>query len=148
MLLAASLMAATAGAVEHELTAYGLKMAVDTQWPGNGGYRPVRLEFTPVKPLASDRQLTLELLAYQWDEGRDGVVVRQVIDIPVGAPSVKVTLDVPFNGLQSYRLRVIEDDVFLSKLELRANANYRSPDNMPRILFLTSDKADAQFSDG
>lgn len=140
--------AQTARGAEHVVEAYDLRMGLDTQWPGTGGYRPIRFEFTPVKPITADRQLLLVFQVYQWNLDQIGVVVKQVVDLPAGTPGVRLSLPVPFGSLRAFNLRVFEDGVELPKLAINSGATSNVNDSQPRILMLVSDRTSPQFVDG
>jgi len=148
LLAAGRAFAQTSRGAEHVVEAYDLRMAMETRWPGTGGYRPVRFEFTPTKPITADRQLQLVFQVYQWNLDQIGVVVKQVVDLPAGTAGVKLSLPVPFGSLRAFNLRVFEDGVELPKLAINSGATNNGNDSQPRILMLASDRTSLQFVDG
>ena len=99
---------------------HGLRMEFDTRWPAVAGYRPLHLEFTPVKPSAADRTLRLEFAPRAWYGGTPQISVTQFVEIPAGTEVVKAKLSVPQLGVwNSYDLWVYEDGSELKKLRLQ-----------------------------
>jgi len=104
-------VARAASGTLHRGTGAGLKMEVDTRWPGGAGYRPVRITVTPIVPPIADRTLTVEVAARRfWNHGHDDHRVVQHIEIPAGSGPIATTLSVPQTlGWNRYKVTVVED---------------------------------------
>ncbi|NQU24619.1 MAG: hypothetical protein HQ567_25330 [Candidatus Nealsonbacteria bacterium] len=100
----------------------GLEMTVDSRWPAQMGYRPVRIIVKPArlaKPTTVDRRITVEFISLSegYYRHRDTLAVSQEIELPAGFKQVETILSVPqVNPLESYHVQVREDGAELEKL--------------------------------
>lgn len=119
----------------------GLTLSVDTRWLDGGGYRPVRLEFTPVAPTTADRTMSVTFRARRFGYQARQVIVTQNIEIPAGVASVTATLSVPQQFFwQEADCEVFEDGRYLktlSQTSLGIGAwNQAWSEGLPNILLL------------
>ena len=71
----------------------GLRLEVDTRWPNNYGYRPIRVRVRAAKPTTAEHQITIRLNSAAWD-WRD-VDVEQIFDMPLGATEAEAIVACP-----------------------------------------------------
>ena len=107
------------GSVNHRVGA-GLAMDVDTRWVDNGGYRPVRITFTPTAPVVADRVLVIEFVAPFWsNSGLEQTRVVQAVEIPAGSGPVRVAISVPqMVTWNQFRVDVTEDGQLVQPLSV------------------------------
>jgi hypothetical protein len=88
----------------------GLTVKIDGRGVEGNGYRPLRVEVTPwpVKPLAADRQIRIEINPPRFGFSRPTPIVSQVIELPEGSTSVTATILVP----QSSSWNAIAVDIY------------------------------------
>jgi hypothetical protein len=90
----------------------GLRLEVDSRWPNNFGYRPIRVRVLAEKPATAERRIKIRLHAGSWDWRSGTISVEQHFDLPVGAASAQTVVSCPqyFAG-QRYWWRVWVDGV-------------------------------------
>ena len=76
----------------HKRSAYGLTVEIDSRWFSGSGYRPVKVNVTPLASVKNDQAITVEFLVRRGsrDQGND-LSVSQYIDVPAGSPGVTTT---------------------------------------------------------
>jgi len=79
----------------------GNRVTVDTTWVENDGYRPVRVRFESLVPLAVDRAITFRISLYPgWFGNQDGrLQISEDFVLPAGATRVDTTVLVPCHEL-------------------------------------------------
>ncbi len=121
---------------------HGLRMAVQSEWFNNGGYRPLQIQLTPTKTLVTDRPLDLEVLVQSWPG--QPLLFQQSVTIPRGNSPIEVTLRVPqLSPWTNFVLLVYEDGEELPALTLQNSAGFQSSsaewhEHLPRILVVQS----------
>jgi len=98
----------------------GLRLEVDSRWPNNYGYRPIRIRVLAEKPSTVERRIKLRLYAGAWDWRSGTISVDQQFDLPLGDSSAETIVSCPqyFVG-QRYWWHVWVDG--LSDRELSVN---------------------------
>ena len=60
----------------HQTGGAGLSMTADVRWLDGCGYRPVRITFTPTRPVIADRTLKVECSAFDRRAHQDPKAAR------------------------------------------------------------------------
>ncbi len=71
----------------------GLRLEVDTCWPFNYGYRPIRVRVTAAKPTTIEHRITIRFNISAWD--RHYLDVSESFDMPLGATEASATIRCP-----------------------------------------------------
>lgn len=72
-----------------------LQLAVDSDWPGMYGYRPISVTVRSEKPATSDQALEFRFTAGDWNFGNNGVSARQQFVLEQGQSQATLQLLVP-----------------------------------------------------
>ncbi len=101
----------------------GLRLEVDSRWPNNFGYRPIRVRVLAEKPATAERQIKLRLSAGAWDWRSGTTSVEQRFDLPLGATSAETVVSCPqyFAG-QRYWWQVWVDGISDGELGVAESA--------------------------
>jgi hypothetical protein len=101
----------------------GLRLEVDSRWPDNFGYRPIRVHVFAEKPSIAERRIKIRLYAGAWDWRSGAIGVEQQFDLPLGASSAEMVVSCPqyFIG-QRYWWRVWVDGVVDRELSVAESA--------------------------
>lgn len=71
----------------------GLRLEIDTRWPFNYGYRPVRVRVTSAKPTTAEHRITIRFHIAAWDWRY--LDVSQSFDMPAGTTEATAVIRCP-----------------------------------------------------
>ena len=122
------------------------RILIDTEWVDANGYRPVRLEISPLAPgpTKSDRELVVKLYPNSYSKTYTPLEISKTIEIPAGSTSVLATITVPqWQQWHQMRIEVFEDGEEIEDLSemfgtMRFAANEWT-ESSPSILFIDAD---------
>lgn len=73
----------------------GLQMSIGSNWPGEQGYRPVKVKFSSRTPATADKKILVRFFAGPWYSRGRAIVVEQELTLATGDSSTSATLLAP-----------------------------------------------------
>jgi len=119
----------------------GLQMSVDANWPGDQGYRPIRVKFDAQTPAATDRKIVVRFFAGPWYSRGRAILVEQAITLAAGDSSTSATLLTPqYIDWQEFGWEVVVDGEMIDDLSVE-HAYFPSQGNSGGVAALVSPPA-------